>query len=161
MSKAQAALSGMGQSNVTATPLQMAMVSAALANGGKLVAPHVVSRVTDGDGKVLRDGAKPTTTQVVSADTAGQLRTAMADVVARGAGSAARIDGAELGGKPATARGGAGGAETQLVHLVRPARRRGKQMAVAVVVADQGASGSADGGPGARIAKRIMQAAIG
>lgn len=138
----------------------MAMVSAALANGGKLVAPHVVSRVTDGDGRVLRDGAKPTTTQVVSADTAGQLRTAMADVVARGAGSAARIDGAELGGKPATARCGAGGAETS--WFTSYARRGGGanrwpwrwSWRTRARAARQTAA------PGARIAKRIMQAAI-
>ncbi|NEE59630.1 penicillin-binding protein 2, partial [Streptomyces sp. SID8455] len=48
MDKAQTALTGIGQFEVTATPLQMAMVTSALANGGELAAPHMVSSVTDG-----------------------------------------------------------------------------------------------------------------
>lgn len=50
MDDAQTALSGIGQFSVTATPLQMSMVSAALANDGVLVSPHMVSEVVDSDG---------------------------------------------------------------------------------------------------------------
>ncbi|WP_432011636.1 penicillin-binding transpeptidase domain-containing protein [Streptomyces cucumeris] len=155
--QAHTALSGLGQSEVTATPLQLAMVSAALENDGKLVAPHLVSRVTDSEGKTLR-GRTPesATTQVVSAKTAGELRSAMADVIADGAGRPARISSADLGGQPATANGGTGGG--QIGWFTSYARRDGgKRVAVAVVVEDARTGDDR----AAAVAKRMMQAAIG
>jgi cell division protein FtsI/penicillin-binding protein 2 len=74
MDKAQTALSGIGQFDVTATPLQMAMVSAAIADGGKLVSPHMVSQITDSGGDVLENyNDNAGTRQIVSSSTAEQL----------------------------------------------------------------------------------------
>lgn len=112
MDKSSTALTGIGQFEVTATPMQMAMVSAALANGGELAAPHMVSEVTDSDGNALQKFADGDTKQVVSASTAEQLRSAMVTVVEQGTGTNARIDGAEVGGKTGTAQNGVGNSNT-------------------------------------------------
>ncbi|QKV92560.1 protein kinase [Streptomyces sp. NA02950] len=167
--RAHTALSGLGQGDVTATPLQLAMVSAALENDGTLVAPHLVSRVTDAEGRTLRKGSDHATTQVVSAATAGALRSAMADVIAHGAGRAARVSGADLGGQPGTASGagtgaGAGaGAANWFTSYARSGGGGGKRVAIAVVVEDDGpdADGQNGGSRAAGTAKRIMRAAIG
>src|SRR5688572_30687423 len=113
MVPSQTALTGIGQFDVTATPLQMAMVSAAIANGGELAAPHMVSRITDSGGDVLQDYADETgTRRIVSSSTAGQLRSAMETVVDAGTGSNAQIAGATVGGKTGTAQHGENNSET-------------------------------------------------
>src|SRR4051812_49488505 len=45
---------GIGQDKLQVTPLQMAMVAAAVANGGRLMQPHIVSRVVDRDGRTVK-----------------------------------------------------------------------------------------------------------
>ncbi len=107
MDKAQTALTGIGQFDVTATPLQMAMVSAAIAHGGELVRPHMVSRTTDGDGDVLENfDDHPGSKRIVSSSTATQLRSAMRTVVEQGTGTNARLSGVTVGGKTGTAQHG-------------------------------------------------------
>lgn len=112
MDRPQTALSGIGQFEVTATPLQIAMVSAALANDGELAAPHMVSSVTDSKGNSLQDFADGDTERVVSQSTAEQLRSAMVTVVEQGTGTNARIAGAEVGGKTGTAQNGVGNSKS-------------------------------------------------
>ncbi|WP_337662975.1 penicillin-binding transpeptidase domain-containing protein [Streptomyces sp. MNU103] len=90
MDRSSTALTGIGQFDVTATPLQMAMVSAALANGGELVSPHMVSQVTDGGGDVLEDHSDADSERIVSSATAGQLQSAIRTVVDDGTGSTRR-----------------------------------------------------------------------
>ncbi len=161
MDKPQTALSGIGQFEVTATPpLQMAMVSAALANGGELAAPHMVSKVTDGDGGTLEDFADGDTKRIVSEDTAKQLRSAMVTVVEKGTGTNARIGGAEVGGKTGTAENGVGNSNTPpYAWFTSYAKSGGQEVAVAVVVEDSGSSASEVSGNGlaAPIAKKMME----
>ncbi|MFJ2275685.1 penicillin-binding transpeptidase domain-containing protein [Streptomyces sp. NPDC087866] len=162
MDRPQTALSGIGQFEVTATPLQMAMVSAALANGGELAAPHMVSKVTDGDGGTLEDFADGDTQRIVSEDTAKQLRSAMVTVVEKGTGTNARIDGAEVGGKTGTAENGVGNSNTPYAWFTSYAKAGDREVAVAVVVEDSGSAASEVSGNGlaAPIAKKMMEAAL-
>ncbi|MFE6978584.1 penicillin-binding transpeptidase domain-containing protein [Streptomyces sp. NPDC057682] len=163
MDKAQTALSGIGQFEVTATPLQMAMVSAALANGGELAAPHMVSKVTDSDGRTLEDFADGDTERIVSASTARQLRSAMVTVVEEGTGTNARIAGAEVGGKTGTAENGVGNSNTPYAWFTSYAKdSSGREVAVAVVVEDSGAAASEVSGNGlaAPVARAMMEAAL-
>ncbi|MEV6160650.1 penicillin-binding protein 2 [Streptomyces sp. NPDC052052] len=164
MDKPQTALTGIGQFEVTATPLQMAMVSAALANGGELAAPHMVSEVTDSGGDVLQKYADGDTRRVVSQSTAEQLRSAMVTVVEKGTGTNARIDGAEVGGKTGTAQNGVGNSKSPYAWFTSYAKDRasGKEVAVAVVVEDSGAARSEISGNGlaAPIAQKMMEAAL-
>ncbi|MGW7052021.1 peptidoglycan D,D-transpeptidase FtsI family protein [Streptomyces sp. NPDC054887] len=164
MDEAQTALTGIGQFDVTATPLQMAMVSAALANGGELAAPHMVSKVTDADGDTLEETGDGDGERVVSSSTAEQLRSAMVTVVEDGTGTNARIGGAEVGGKTGTAQHGVANSETPFAWFTSYAKdgSTGKEVAVAVVVEDSGAARSEVSGNGlaAPIAEKTMRAAL-
>ncbi|MEW2253590.1 MULTISPECIES: peptidoglycan D,D-transpeptidase FtsI family protein [unclassified Streptomyces] len=163
MDKAQTALTGIGQFDVTATPLQMAMVSAAIANGGKLVSPHMVSRVTDSGGDVLQnydDGAD--SKEIVDSHTAEQLQSAMQTVVEEGTGTNARISGATVGGKTGTAQHGENNSKTPYAWFTSYAKAGDKEVAVAVMVEQSDAARSEVSGNGlaAPVAKAMMKAAL-
>ncbi|EGX57599.1 penicillin-binding protein [Streptomyces zinciresistens K42] len=163
MDGAQTALSGIGQFDVTATPLQMAMVSAAIANGGKLVSPHMVSQITDGSGTVLENYDESAAgEEVMDADTAGQLRSAMRTVVEKGTGTNARIPGATVGGKTGTAQHGENNSKTPYAWFTSYGKADGRQVAVAVVVEQSDAARSEVSGNGlaAPVAKAVMRAAL-
>ncbi len=81
MDKAQTALSGIGQFDDTATPLQMAMVSSAIANGGDLQTPQMVDKLTDSGGNTLQQYAPKKYGKAVSQRTAEQLQSSMETVV--------------------------------------------------------------------------------
>ncbi|HET6858497.1 MAG TPA: penicillin-binding protein 2 [Streptomyces sp.] len=165
MDKPQTALTGIGQFEVTATPLQMSMVAAALANGGELASPHMVSKVTDGDGNELENLDDVDSKRVVSSSTAEQLRSAMVTVVEDGTGTNAQIDGAEVGGKTGTAQHGVGNAKTPYAWFTSYAKdsSSGKEVAVAVLVEDSGSARSEVSGNGlaAPVAQKMMKAALG
>ncbi|MFC8079514.1 penicillin-binding transpeptidase domain-containing protein [Streptomyces sp. NPDC057307] len=164
MDDAQTALTGIGQFEVTATPLQMAMVSAALANDGILESPHMVSKVVDAGGDTLTSYEDESSRRVVSSSTAEQLRSAMVTVVNEGTGTNARIDGAEVGGKTGTAQHGVDNSQTPYAWFTSYAKdaSTGKEVAVAVLVEDSGAARSEVSGNGlaAPIAKKMMEAAV-
>ncbi|MFD9093873.1 peptidoglycan D,D-transpeptidase FtsI family protein [Streptomyces collinus] len=164
MDDAQTGLSGIGQFDVTATPLQMAMVSAAIANDGKLVSPHMVSRITDSGGDTLKDyddGAD--TQQVVSSGTAEQLRSAMETVVKDGTGTNAQIAGVTVGGKTGTAQHGENNSKTPYAWFTSYGKAAGgKEVAVAVMVEQSDAARSEVSGNGlaAPVARAMMRAAL-
>lgn len=165
MDKAQAALSGIGQFDVTATPLQMAMVSAAIANGGKLVSPHMVDRTSDAEGNVIADyDGTASTRAIVSSSTAEQLQSAMRTVVEKGTGTNARISGATVGGKTGTAQHGENNSQTPYAWFTSYAKSdsTGKEVAVAVIVEQSDAARSEVSGNGlaAPVARAMMTAAL-
>ncbi|MGR8011264.1 peptidoglycan D,D-transpeptidase FtsI family protein [Streptomyces hypolithicus] len=164
LDKPQTALTGIGQFDVTATPLQMAMVSSAIANDGELASPHMVSKVTDGDGDTLEDFGDADSERIVSSDTAEQLRSAMVTVVEDGTGSNAWISGAEVGGKTGTAQRGVDNSKSPYAWFTSYAKDEssGRQVAVAVIVEDSGGPRSEVSGNGlaAPIAQKMMKAAI-
>lgn len=113
VSPAEAALTGIGQGTLTATPLEMARVAAVIANGGRLVAPQMVERVEKADGST----EKPKTSggqveQVVSRDTADALRSALkaaaSDVLSQGSDETE----SGIGGKTGQVRDGQDGSAT-------------------------------------------------
>lgn len=165
MNRSSTALTGIGQFDVTATPLQMAMVSAALANDGKLVSPHMVSRITDSGGDVLRDYDDADSKRIVSSATAEQLQSAMETVVEDGTGANARISGAKVGGKTGTAQHGENNSKTPYAWFTSYAKSGSsdKEVAVAVVVEQSDAARSEVSGNGlaAPVAKAMMKAALG
>ncbi|MCX4509819.1 penicillin-binding protein 2 [Streptomyces sp. NBC_01619] len=165
MDSAQTALTGIGQFEVTATPLQMAMVSAALANDGLMASPHMVTKVVDADGTTLQSYEDSDTERIVSSSTAEQLRSAMVTVVEDGTGTNARISGAEVGGKTGTAQHGENNSKTPYAWFTSYAKDEatGKEVAVAVIIEDSGAARSEVSGNGlaAPIAQKMMKAALG
>ncbi|MFD3541218.1 peptidoglycan D,D-transpeptidase FtsI family protein [Streptomyces sp. NPDC058662] len=160
MSVDQVAQTGIGQFDVQATPLQMAMVTAAVENGGKLVAPHMVSEVTDAGGDVLESFDDPESRQVVSARTASMIQDAMRTVAVEGGGKLALVPGAEVGGKTGTAQRGVGNSLAPLAWFTSYGKLNGKQIAVAVVIENSSAERSEIGGGklAAPIAQKMMQA---
>ncbi|MGW3414274.1 peptidoglycan D,D-transpeptidase FtsI family protein [Streptomyces sp. NPDC000888] len=165
MDKSSTALTGIGQFDVTATPLQMAMVSAAIANDGKLVTPHMVSQTSDSDGNVLTNYDDSTESkEIVSSSTAAQLQSAMQTVVEDGTGTNAQISGATVGGKTGTAQHGENNSQTPYAWFTSYAKSDSsdKEVAVAVLVEQSDAARSEVSGNGlaAPVAKAMMQAAL-
>ncbi|THC48988.1 penicillin-binding transpeptidase domain-containing protein [Streptomyces sp. A1499] len=163
MDKAQTGLSGIGQFDVTATPLQMAMVSAAIANGGELAAPHMVSQITDSGGDVLEKYGDGDGRRVMGEGTAEGLQSAMETVVEEGTGSNAQIAGVTVGGKTGTAQHGERNSKTPYAWFTSYAKSDdGKEVAVAVMIESSSAARDEVSGNGlaAPIAKAMMQAAL-
>ncbi|MEV4330672.1 penicillin-binding transpeptidase domain-containing protein [Streptomyces sp. NPDC049597] len=164
MNASSTALTGIGQFDVTATPLQMALVSSAIANDGVLASPHMVSKVVSADGDTLRSYEDGEARRIVSSATAEQLRSAMVTVVEDGTGSNARIPGAEVGGKTGTAQHGENNSRTPYAWFTSYAESpdTGKQVAVAVVIEDSGAERSEVSGNGlaAPVARTMTEAAL-
>lgn len=164
--KAQLGLSSIGQYNTRATPLQMAMVSAAVANGGQARAPYLVERTTRSGGETVAGGRAHPLTQVMRPSTAFQLKDLMRDAVERGTGGNAAIRGAMVGGKTGTAQHGVGNTGVPYAWFVSWAQADGApepEVAVAVVVEDASADRGeiSGGGDAAPIAREVMRAVLG
>jgi penicillin-binding protein A len=101
---AQLALSAIGQFDVAASPLQMAMVSAGIANDGVVMEPFVVSRVQSPDLTPLQTTQPQQVGPAVSPSNAKQLQQMMVEVVESGTGQNAQIPGVQVGGKTGTAQ---------------------------------------------------------
>jgi peptidoglycan glycosyltransferase len=157
----QTALSAIGQFDVAATPLQMAVVSAGIANGGTVMRPYVVDEVRGPDLSVL-DKTSPEAfrSNAVSSSVARDLTQMMIEVVDQGTGTTAQIPGMKVAGKTGTAQSSP--ERPPYAWFVSFAPADDPQVAVAVLVEDAGVERDAISGSGlaAPIAKRVMEAVI-
>ena len=101
--QAELALSSIGQGSVTATPLQVAMISAAIANNGVQMTPNLIKSVRAPDLSVIDEPEPTVLNESISPGTAAQLTDWMVSVVDNGTASAARIPGVKVAGKTGTA----------------------------------------------------------
>lgn len=164
LNPSQVALTGIGQFSVTATPLQMAMVSSAIANNGVLMQPSMVDRLTDHQGRTVEDFKPQQLSRVMGEKTARQLQSAMVTVVTSGTGASAAVGGVTVGGKTGTAQNGVDNSGTPYAWFTSYADDgSGHRIAVAVVVVDGAANRSdvSGGGLAAPIAKAMIKAAFG
>ncbi|MFI6352959.1 penicillin-binding transpeptidase domain-containing protein [Streptomyces sp. NPDC050743] len=164
--RAQLALSSIGQYNTRATPLQMAMVAAAVADRGQLRTPYLVERTSRRGGETLTGSGAHPARQVINPATAERLKELMADVVREGTGTQAAIPGALVGGKTGTAQHGVGNSGVPYAWFVSWAQADNSldpQVAVAVVVEDASANRGeiSGGGDAAPIARDVMRAVLG
>ncbi|WP_415947827.1 peptidoglycan D,D-transpeptidase FtsI family protein [Streptomyces sp. KLOTTS4A1] len=160
----QTAMSAIGQFETTATPLQMAMVTAAIANDGKLMKPYMVSELKAPNLDTIERHSPEELSRPLSAQHAQQLQDMMETVVERGTGSNARIPGITVGGKTGTAQHGVDNSEKPYAWFISYAKTAdGSPVAVAVVVEDSDAHREdiSGGGLAAPIAKSVMQAVLG
>ncbi len=156
----QTALTAIGQHDVRVTPLQVAMVSAAIANDGVLMRPYLVDNVRNQDLTSVSATTPAELGRAVSPTTARQLRDMMVAVVDSGTGRAARIDGVSVAGKTGTAQTTADAAPHAWFTAFAPAND--PRVAVAVVVEHGGALGdeATGGAVAAPIARAVIQAVM-
>ena len=154
------AISAIGQQDVAANPLQMALVGAAIANGGSLMEPRLVSEVRDPSGRVIATFDTNEFSQPLSPENAAAMTGMMVAVVQSGTGTAAQIPGVTVAGKTGTAQHGDGADPHAWFVSFAPAEA--PQVAVAVIVLDGGSLGSdATGGQvAAPIARAVIEAAL-
>ncbi len=131
---------GFGQSTVVATPLQMAMITAAIANHGQMMTPYLVSAVRS-DGVIVQRFASRTLGFPQDAPTCDRLAAMMRHVVTRGTAQGADVRGVTVYGKTGTAEhGGRGGDHAWFVGFARH-NEPGKQIAFAVIIERGGTGG--------------------
>ncbi|GAA2721154.1 peptidoglycan D,D-transpeptidase FtsI family protein [Cellulomonas aerilata] len=152
----QTALAAIGQQDVRATPLQMAMVSAAIANGGEQMAPFLVRTVRSPDLEVVEETSPSVLRTPVSPATAAALRDMMVGVVETGTGTAARIPGVLVAGKTGTAQTTDDVAPHAWFTAFAPADA--PRVAVAVIVENGGNVGNE--ATGGRVAAPVARAVI-
>ncbi|TIC82774.1 penicillin-binding protein 2 [Nocardioides sp. GY 10127] len=157
----QTGQSGIGQYDVRATPLQMAMVAAGIANGGTVMTPYLVDEVQSPDFESIETTEPQTLSQAISSDTADQLTDMMVATVDDGTASPAAITGISVAGKTGTAQSGTDHAPYAWFVSFAPAEN--PKVAVAVMIQDAPGltrdeiAGGLLGGP---IAKAVMEAVI-
>jgi len=152
----QSAQAAIGQYEVRATPLQMAMVSAAIANKGTVMKPYLVKDTRNSNLDVIDQSQPEQLSQAISPDIAAALTRMMITVVQSGTGTASQIPGIEVAGKTGTAQNVPGGAPHAWFTAFAPAND--PKIAVAVVVEHGGNAGSE--AVGGRVAAPIARAVI-
>ena len=147
---------GIGQDKLQVTPLQMAMVAAAVANGGKLMKPHLVDRVVDRDGRTTEHVQPSQFSQAMSPETAHAVGQMMSNVVREGTGTAAALQGIDVAGKTGTAEVGSCPTGNQVSFIAFAPVDRPR---AAVAVTLECAPGEA-GTYAAPIAKQVLEAML-
>jgi penicillin-binding protein A len=158
--KPQTAFSAIGQFDVAATPLQMAMVVAGIANDGVVMKPHLVSELRSPDLETLEEVEPEELSQAVSPETAEQMQSMMVSVTNEGTGGTGAIPGIAVGSKTGTAQSAS--SRNPYAWYVSFAPANNPKVAVAAFIEDgnvsrDSISGSGLGGP---IAKSVMEAVI-
>ncbi|MDQ3940979.1 MAG: penicillin-binding transpeptidase domain-containing protein, partial [Actinomycetota bacterium] len=152
------AFAAIGQQDVVATPLQMALVAAAVANGGDVPRPRLVREIIDNSGGIVERFSPEVLSEAMSEETAADVTAMMIAAVEAGTGTAAQIPGVAVAGKTGTAQTVEG--ENPHTWFICFAPADDPQLAVAVIVENGGEFGSeATGGAvAAPIAKAILEA---
>jgi len=145
-----------GQERLLVTPLQMAMVAATIANDGLVMRPQVVDRIVAPDGSVVVRSKPEDLGRAVKVSTARVVAAMMKDAVERGTGTAARIEGINVGGKTGTAETGIAGLNT--TWFISYAGKGRPQVAIAAVVEQQNSTGGETAAP---VAREVLQALLG
>jgi peptidoglycan glycosyltransferase len=158
---AAVAFSAIGQFDVSATALQMALVTAAIANGGKMMTPHVMAQIRSPNGQVVTSYQPSVWLRPTSAATASQVTQLMVGVVQGGTASNVALPGVQVAAKTGTAQTVGHSLDNAWLAAFAPASH--PTIAVAVVVPAQpglgnNPTGSADAGP---IARAVLASALG
>ncbi|MEE1939494.1 penicillin-binding transpeptidase domain-containing protein [Streptomyces sp. TRM 70361] len=160
----QNAMAGIGQASNRATPLQMAMVAAAVANDGKLMEPYMMDRLVAPSLNVVEEHKPKELGEAVSAENAQKLQEMMETVVEKGTGTTAQIDGVTVGGKTGTAQHGENNEENPYAWFISYAKTDDGSSPVAVAVVVESADVLRDDIAGSRlaapVAKAMMEAAL-
>ncbi|MCC5952293.1 MAG: penicillin-binding protein 2 [Acidimicrobiia bacterium] len=156
------AQASIGQNDVRATPLQMALVAGAVANDGRMMVPTVVSEIRDRRASVVQRTEPQVWHRPLAPDAAAQLRASMVAVVESGTATSLATPGVEVGAKTGTAQLGTDPPRSHTWMIAFAGPPGDPQVALAVVVLNQpgdvaGATGGAVAGP---VARQVMDAAL-
>ena len=144
-----------GQERLSVTPLQMAMVAAAVANKGELMQPSVLKKVVNSGGHTVVTIHPKKLRRVMTPRTASEITSMMVAAVEDGTGGAAAISGIRVAGKTGTAETGAQGVNTTWFICFAPAYA--PRVAVAVALENQHGFGGTTAAP---IAKVLLEAVL-
>lgn len=147
---------GIGQDKLAVTPLQMAEVAAAVANGGRLMKPHLTDRVVDTDGRTVKRIGPVLQSTVMKPSTASAVTAMMEAVVTSGTGTQAQIPGVRVAGKTGTAETQIG---TKVNNVWFIAFAPADRPRVAIAVTMQGQTGFG-GDVAAPVAKAVMESLL-
>lgn len=152
--KGNMAQSAIGQAEVLATPMEMALVASTVANDGVMMKPFIVKQVMDSKGNPIKNIESQSNGQLISKDTAAAMRDLMRSVVTSGTGGAAEVSGLNVAGKTGTADH----KESKNPHawFIGFAPYDNPQIAVAVIVEEGGVGGKV----AAKIAGQVMKVAL-
>jgi peptidoglycan glycosyltransferase len=156
----QTAQSAFGQFDVRATPLQMAMVSSAIANGGVVMQPNLVQQILAPNLSSLETFQPAPLERAMSKETAATITAMMINDVQDGAASNARIDGVDVAGKTGTAQNGSTDPYTLWFTGFAPADD--PQYAITVLIEDGGGMGQTGYGNllAAPVAQKVLEAVL-
>ena len=157
----QTAQSAIGQFDVRATPLQMAMVAAGIANQGDVMKPYLVQSVRTADLKTVSETKPESLHQAITPEVASQLTAMMVDVVENGTGKPGQIDGVQVAGKTGTAQ--TSKEKPPFAWFTSFAPANDPKVAVAVMIEDANVARDdiSGGALAAPIAKSVMEAVLG
>ncbi len=141
---------GIGQSELLVTPLKMAMLAGAFANGGIMMEPYLVQAVLTPGGMVLRQASPAKWREVTTSQRAALIQGYMENVVENGTGTAAAVDGIKVAGKTGTAENAAGADHG---WFIGSAQLPNRTIAFGIIVENSGGGGST----AAPIARQIIQ----
>ncbi|MGN0063761.1 MAG: peptidoglycan D,D-transpeptidase FtsI family protein [Nocardioides sp.] len=158
MDAPQTAMSGIGQSSVAATPLQMAMVAAGIANDGDVMTPYVVDQVLAPNLDTLEKTEPKRLSNAVSAGTAEELTKMMVATVDSGTGTPAAIPGVEVAGKTGTAQSTPDRPPYAWFVSFAPAENPTVAIAVMIESSDSAREEIAGGQMGGPISRAVMEA---
>jgi penicillin-binding protein A len=144
-----------GQGGLEVTPLQMAMVAAAVANHGTLMAPRLTARIVDQDGRTVETINPTVMSRVMKPSTAAEVTQMMTKVVEEGTGQAVQLTGVSVAGKTGTASVGVAGANITQPWFIAFAPVDHPRVAIAVTV--ERTQGGFGGTVAAPIAKAVIQ----
>jgi penicillin-binding protein A len=145
-----------GQGGLEVTPLQMAMVASAVADGGRLMRPHLATKAVDQDGRTVKTITPTLYHQVMKRSTADEIAQMMKKVVDEGTGTPAQLGaGITFAGKTGTASVGVAGANQTQPWFIGFAPIQDPKVAIAVTV--ERSNGGFGGTVAAPIAKAVVQ----
>jgi peptidoglycan glycosyltransferase len=125
---------GIGQGGLLVTPLQMAMVAAAVGNGGKLMVPHLTDHIVNPDGQTILTVKPAVYSQVMKPSTAQAVGLMMRKVVEEGTGTAANLGNVSIAGKTGTASIGSNASNLTEPWFIGFAPAANPQYAIAVTI---------------------------
>ncbi|MBR2215310.1 MAG: cell division protein FtsI [Selenomonadaceae bacterium] len=150
LSQGELAQIGIGQSTLLVTPLRMALLMAAFTNGGAVMRPYLIDKITSAGGMILRETKPEVWYEATEAKRAATINDWLEDVVTSGTGGEAYVKGVRVTGKTGTAENGSG---EDHAWFIGSAELDSRRIALAIIV-ENGGSGGAVAAP---IARQIIQ----